>query len=447
MAGISRVLVAATGAAATIVVARVLGPSGAGAYAIAQTVIILLMVATTLGAEHGIVYYVSSGRWAPQSAFRISQRFAVVVGIAGVGTGLVARAVMPEVFHGLSPAVTLAAVLSVPFALSWLYASYVALATDCYEWYAVPPAVQSALGMCLVAGLAAIGGVAGAVIGFTIAHVITAVITRFFGRPTSTRARTSDACSGRGQMRRAVSFGIKGYGTNILQLVNYRLDLFILNATAVSAAVGHYSVAVSITSVMWLLPLALSDVLLPRVAALSARSGENHAELLSLAEQKGLRHAALLTFVVAIVLALVLILLVVPVYGEAFRQTTVLGLILLPGAASISLCTPLSATVAGRGRPGLLLVATAVVLAPTVALYILLIPSLHAVGAALASSISYAATLVLTAVCYYRVTGSNPLPLMLPRREEFADYATLARVLGRRLRRFRDRLQRPLPAA
>ena len=100
MSGISRGLVAATGAAATIVVARVLGPSGAGAYVVAQTVIILLMVATTLGAEHGIVYFVSSGRWSARDAFRDSQRLALLCGTAGMGAGLLARFMMPGAFHG-----------------------------------------------------------------------------------------------------------------------------------------------------------------------------------------------------------------------------------------------------------------------------------------------------------------------------------------------------------
>jgi O-antigen/teichoic acid export membrane protein len=434
MAGISRGAVAATGAATTIIVARLLGPSGAGSYSVAQTTIILLMIVTTLGAEHGVVYYVSSGRWSPHRAFRETQWFATAIGVVGIAIGLLARIFAPDLFHGLSPTMTIAAVVSVPFALSWLYASYVALSTDNYEGYALPSAIQSALAMCLVAVLAAIGGLTGAVLGFTVAHVITALITRRFAQPNAQRAQRLADRSDRTQLRRAVAFGIKGYATNVLQFLNYRLDLFILNATAASAVVGQYSVAVSITSILWLLPQALSDVLLPRIAALSARSGERSAEMLNLAETKGLRHAALLTVVVSIALALALMLLVAPIYGADFHQTTVLGLILLPGAASMSLATPLSATIVGRGRPGVLLATTLGVMAITVMLYALLIPPMHATGAALASSISYVTTFIATAVCYRHVTGSQPLRLMLPTRTEVADYLKLLSLLQERLR-------------
>ena len=431
----SRISVAVTGAAATIVVARLLGPSGAGAFAIAQTLIILLTVLTTLGVEHGIAYYVSSGRWSARSAYLESQVLALASGVAGACIGLVARALVPGAFRGLSPGVTLVAVASLPFALSWFYGSYVALATDHYEGFVLPAAVQSALALCLVAALAALDGVPGAVIGFAAAHVITALAMLVVGLRRFVRKVAIRHQSAGCQLRRAVTFGIKGYAANALQFVNYRLDLFILNATASSAAVGHYSVAVSTTSVMWLLPQALSDVLFPRVAALSARSGDHHIEMRTFTEVKTLRHVVLVTIVVGIVVAVALVLLVVPIYGPSFHQSTVLGLILLPGVALLGISAPLSATIVGRGRPGLLLVATVIVTPLTVVLYVLLIPALHAPGAALASSISYAATFALVALFYRRVTASSVLRLMLPTRSELADYRGLVQSTGARLLR------------
>ena len=439
MSGVSRAAVAATGAVTTIVVARLLGPSGAGAFAVAQTLIILLTVATTLGMEHGIAYYVSSGRWSARSAFRESQRVALVVGVFGAACGVLARAIVPQAFHGLSPAITAVAAVALPFALSWFYASYVALAIDHYEGFVLPPALQSTVAMVLVAVLAATDGIGGAVIGFTIAHLVTAV-----GVLAVTRRRLSLSSMAREpsewvQLRRAITFGVKGYAANNLQLVNYRLDLFILNATAVSAAVGHYAVAVSVTSVMWLLPQALSDVLFPRVAALSTRAGEQDSEMLKMAEAKSLRHTVAVTIIVAIALALALLLLVVPIYGPAFAQSRVLGLILLPGVALLGIASPLSATIVGRGHPGLLLKGALVVTPLTVVLYVVLIPALHAPGAALASSVSYAATFTAAVLFYHRATGRNPLPLMVPTRSEFADYRMVGPLIVERLRTLRRR--------
>lgn len=442
MSGISRTSVAITGAATTILVARLLGPSGAGAYAVALTLILLLNVIATLGIEHGIAYYVSSGRWEAGSAFRDSQRLALVCGVLGAGLGLLARIAVPAVFHGLSPAVTLVAALALPFLLSWFYGSYVALAIDRYERFVLPAAIQSALGLCLVAVLAAVDGVPGAVIGITGAHAITAVAMLIASRKTFGSPRRRNTRGDRARLLRAVSFGLKGYAANALQFVNLRFDLLILNAVAAGAAVGHYAVAVSVTSVMWLLPQALSDVLFPRVASLSGHSKDG-GEMLRFAEAKTLRHTVLVTLAVAVVLAIALVALVVPVYGAAFGQSTELGLILLPGVAMFGIANPMWATISGRGRPGLLLAGALVVTPVTVALYIVLIPALHGPGAALASSLSYAMTFAVALVCYRRVTGTNPLWLMLPTSAELADYRALVPALRTRL----AQLHRPTPTA
>jgi O-antigen/teichoic acid export membrane protein len=148
-------------------------------------------------------------------------------------------------------------------------------------------------------------------------------------------------------------------------------------------------------------------------------------------EAKTLRHSVLATIVVVCAIVFALLVLVVPVYGPAFRQATVLGLILLPGVALLGFCGPLSATIVGRGRPDLTLAGTLVVTPLTVLLYALLIPLMHATGAALGSSLSYAGMSVLTAVFYRRVTGTNPLSLMVPTRSEVDDYRNLAQAVRR----------------
>lgn len=441
MASVSRVAVAATGAAATILVARVLGPGGAGDFAVAQSLIMMLTVGTTLGVEHGVNYYVSSGRWAARDAYRSAQRVALVSGLAGAAIGLLARLLVPSAFGGLSVGVTAMAAFSLPFALSWFYFTYVALAADHYEAYMLPPAAQSTLALVLVAALAFPFGTAGAVAGFALAHVVTAAAFALVARRLLGLAGAPPAERAPGRLRRAIRFGIKGYAANALQFLNVRVDLFVLAAVASAADVGHYAVAVSVTSVMWLLPQALSDVLFPRVAALSARRGPAGAEARAFVEAKTLRHTTLVVVVAGLVLAAALELLVVPVYGPDFRPAIDLGLILLPGVALFGLAGPLSATIVGRGHPGYLLATTLVATPLTLALYATLIPALDATGAALASTISYAASFLLSAAFYRRVTGARVRDRLVPTRSELADYRALPPAIAGWARNARGRLR------
>jgi O-antigen/teichoic acid export membrane protein len=442
MSGISRIAIAVLGFGTTVAVARILGPAGAGGFAIAQTLMMFMTVAATLGVEHGITYFVGSGQWNARGAYLTVQRVAAATGLVGAGVAIGFRLVAPSAFGGLSLGATAAVAGALPFSLSWLYFTSIAVATDDYEPYVLVPTAQAVLNIALVVVLGLALKLPGAVAGFALAHLATAagaavVARRRFTVRDADADADADAGGGedeRGQLRRAVLFGIKGYAANALQLINYRLDLFILSAVSGAAAVGRYSVAVVVTSTLWILPQALSEVLFPRIAALSSRDDEDSGAAREFVEAKSLRHVTAVVIIASGVLAAALVLLVVPIYGPAFRPAIDLGLILLPGVALLGLVNTMAAIVVGRGHPGYLL-ASALVLTPiTVVLYVTLIPSLHASGAALASSISYAGSFVLTAFIYRHVTGQPLLTRLAPTRSEFGDYA---RVLGGALSRRR----------
>ena len=428
LAAASRISVALAGAATTVVLARVLGPEGWGRYAVAQSLVVVLLAATTLGIEHGIAYYVGSGRWAPRSALAAATHVAVVTGALGAGAGVAARVLAPSAFAGLPLWVAGVAAAGLPFALVAVYASYVALATDRYEASMLMPAAQAVL--VLAGGIpgGVVFGVSGAVVAMTAAAVAVGAGSLLWAGRRLPPARSGEP----GQLRRAISFGVKGYAANALQLVNYRLDMFVLAAVASTATVGRYALAVAITSLLWLLPRALSDVLFPRVARLS---GADDADALRLVEEKSVRHASLAVAAGVVALAAGLELLVAPVFGARYRPAAGLGLILLPGMAAIGVGTVLAATVVGRGRPVYSLYVALVTTPLTVVLYATLIPWLHANGAALGSTISYVIGFALTARFYRRVTGSRVLPLLVPTRSELDDLRALWRRRRERERR------------
>jgi O-antigen/teichoic acid export membrane protein len=430
MMATSRICVTVAGAITTIVIARVLGPRGWGTYFVAQSLAAILLAGSTLGVEHGIAYFVSSARWGARAAFASALKVAVCVGVASAGLGLGVRLLVPSAFAGLSLWLTSVVVVALPFGLIWLYASYVAVATDRYEVATFVPAAQAALVLALAVPGAILHGVEGAVVGGAIATVVVGAGSALWGTRSLPRGETTQP----GQLRRAISFGIKGYGANALQLVNYRLDVFVLSAVASTATVGHYALAVAITSLLWLLPGALADVLFPRVARLSRRNDEISREMV---ETKSLRHVSLIVATSTVSLAVALELLVVPVFGESFRPAINLGLILLPGAAAIGISSVLAATVVGRGKPAYTLLGSLITMPLTVTMYAILIPWLHADGAALASTLSYVASFLLLCWFYRRVTGRPAFPLLTPTRSELEDLRTLSRAVSARARQLR----------
>lgn len=422
MGAVSRLSVAVTGAATTIAVARLLGPEGTGGFAVALTVVYVLTVFTTFGVEHGVAYYVGRGSWAPRRALATVLRVAAIVGTTGAALGLLARVVFPDPFGQLTvPEVALAAG-ALPFSLAWFYGSYVALADDHYEGYVLPPAAQSSLGLVLVIGLAIPFDLTGAIVGLFAAHALVGVGTVLWsGRHLSER----DADDEPGQLHQALRFGVKGYAANALQTLNYRVNVFVLAALAPAATVGTFSVALGVTAALWLLPQALSDVLFPRVAALSAsdhRDAEAHRDFVI---GKSLRHTTLIVLTGAVTLAIALWALIVPVYGEDFRPAIELSLILIPGVCVLGIAGVLSAVVVGRGRPEYSLYTALISTPVTMVAYALLIPPYEATGAAWATSLSFTLNFVLAAFFFRRVTGLRVAPLLLPTRSELDDYRAL----------------------
>jgi O-antigen/teichoic acid export membrane protein len=152
-------------------------------------------------------------------------------------------------------------------------------------------------------------------------------------------------------------------------------------------------------------------------------------------EVKSVRHVALATFAVAAFLALALLVLVVPVYGDEFEPSIGLGLILLPGAALVGVAGVLMATIVGRGRPLYSLYLNLMTTPLTIALYAALIPAFGATGAALASSCSYAASFVGACVYYRKVTGRSAIGLLWPTRSELDDLRAVPRAVAARLAR------------
>ncbi len=423
MGAASRISVAVTGALTTIIIARLLGPSGTGGFAVALTIVYVLVVLTTFGVEHGVAYYVSGGGWGARHAFKVVMEFAPVVGVIGALLGVAARVLFPAPFGSLSVLECALAAFALPFALAWFYGSYVALADDHYEGFVLPPAVQSAAGLVFVVALAIPFGLIGAITALLISHVIAATVTFLWGRRRL--SRREDGPQQPGQLRRALRFGVKGYAGNALQVLNYRVDVLILSAVAAASVVGYYSVAVGVTTVLWLLPQALSDVLFPRVAALSASEHRSAEEQRDFVEAKSLRHTTIIVTVGAVVLAIAMVLLIVPIYGPGFQKAIPVGLIRLPGVALIGIGGILSAIIIGRGRPEYGLYSALVSTPLTMVLYFLMIPRWDAIGAAVATTISFTLNFVLAVFFYHRTTGRSAVRLMVPTRSELDDYRRL----------------------
>jgi O-antigen/teichoic acid export membrane protein len=317
--------------------------------------------------------------------------------------------------------------LAVPFWLSWNLAAALALALDHYEVSAAGALLSNLATLLLMGVLAPLAGLHGAILALALGQGLSALAFIAWGARRIGRPEHGWIGRARSQLARAVRFGGQTYLPAILQLLNYRADLFILAAVASRATVGHYSVALIVTELGMLAPRALAAVVLPRVARLDAEASEVERTMVEL---KSVRHTILLMVPTAVVLA-VGVLAIPLVFGPGFSESVTPGLILIPGVLAVGAAGVLSAVIVGRGYPRYTLYSALAITPATLALYAFLISRLEATGAALASTASYLGSTAISLILFAAAT-KLPLTELAPRRDDLSDYRTLARALRAR---------------
>ena len=192
-----------------------------------------------LGLRAGIVYELNSGAWQLREAARQTALAAIVLGLVGAGALLLLYALTRDsVLAGLDGVTAAAAAAALPFAIAVVFVSAIALARDRYEAYGTFQALAPVATMVLAVGLAVAFDVPGAAVGIAAATALTAVAAWVWLARYVAVHESSGAGAARGRLRPATRFGLQAWGGEVLQFLNYRIDLFILNSFAVIADVG-----------------------------------------------------------------------------------------------------------------------------------------------------------------------------------------------------------------
>src|SRR5436309_124417 len=215
----SQIATAIAGGAMGIVVARLLEPEGTGAFGVVQSSLLLVGAVSMLGIGVGSAYRISTRTWRPEDALPQLQLAALALGIVGAAFGFgIAAITHGSAFKHIPLGTVALGLASLPFALSWLYSSYLALALDRYETYAVAPAAQTISALLLVVALTPPFGLTGAVAGLAAANLLTALGISGWTARALGRAREKWVSRSSSELRDAAKFGFRADLTNTLQL-------------------------------------------------------------------------------------------------------------------------------------------------------------------------------------------------------------------------------------
>jgi O-antigen/teichoic acid export membrane protein len=207
--------------------------------------------------------------------------------------------------------------------------------------------------------------------------------------------------------REVVAYGARGQLGGILVLVSLRLDFAILAALTTPAVLGVYAIASKYAELLRLVGTALTWVTYPRMARLDDASAAHEARRVLIPALGLVAVGSVPAFLVAgWVIGLF--------YGASFdaaegqARVLVMGM-LVSGGAGVA-----SGYFYGRGRPGLNSSLLGLGLAITATLDIILVPRYGAMGAAVASTISYLVTDVALVIALLRLTRGAAISARSP---------------------------------
>ncbi len=375
---------------------RFLDPEGRGRFVlVVLTVTILARLFGQLG-----VAVTSLGRAADLRPLVVRALvLTLVLGVAGAGLILAAGATIDA--FGLRLA-AIAAPALLPNILNACISGVLLGSARIRLWnyIQVLPPLLTLVGMLIVVvGLDR--GVDAAVAVWTIAYWLTAAFTLAAARDLWLPLTKPQILDRYGRAISRLAFGMGA--VQIVNLIGYRVELFVLDHFKGLAQVGIYSIAMQAAEAMWLVPAAVASAVTGPVVH---DSPEGAARLIRNACGKSLLYTSGIALAVGVAAPFV----IPPLFGDDFRGATRPLALLLPGVVAYAPVTILVVYLSIRcGRPRLSLLVSVVGLFVTAAMSFALIPPYGASGAAAASAIGYAAGGIAAWICFVRLAGLTVL--------------------------------------
>jgi O-antigen/teichoic acid export membrane protein len=403
----------------TIALAHVLAPAARGQLAVLQALAGIIAVCANLGVAKAVVHHASKGL--------ISRRAAVagatILALASAGgAGVVilggASLLGGRLLGGLGPALVAAALGLAGLQLVREYVSGVLVAAGRSLTLVWVTAAQPAVTLLVLIALAAVG--IGSVAGATVAWSA--------GLGASAGALLVVAVRGSGgwgpvawtEVRGLARFGLRSYPALVASFLNLRLDQLLVRVLSSAAVLGWYAVAVGVGELLIRVPQIM-------LWAFSGEIGSRDRAASRELTAAFCRWTVLLVGGAALVTALIAPAVVPAVFGARYRPAVAAVLLLLPGMVCYAPAVIIAEYfIVQRGRPAVAAAIASTSLTVSVLLNLPLTPRLGAAGAALASSASYAAMLVV-AVAFFSREGPGGRADLLPRRADVSDLVAALR--------------------
>jgi len=409
-----------------ILSARILGPNGKGILTLVFLAPPLTLALGNLGIGIANVYLIGKKEFQLSDIVSNSFLISILFGGAGMFFSYIAiKFAFHSTFKDATDKEIITALSTIPAQYFILYGSAVLSGTLNIKRYNIVFLIQTAMLFCFFLCFLVLlkKGLYSAIVSQTLSIFIASVLCSLFVLKLA-RIKLTLNCQ---LLWRSLSFGLKGYLSNMFKFLNLRLDLFLVSFYLGAKEVGIYSVAAGIAEFMLYIPDAVKLTLYPTVV--SSSSDETSSYLTA----KVCRQVFLAGILSSIALFFSARLIIIPFYGIQFESSILPLKILLPGVICLGISNLLYSDLWGRGKPIISTYSTLTGLIATILADITLIPKFGIQGAALASTIAYFAMSIIPIWFFVRHTKRKVRDLFIFNPGDWQIYKAVLHDIAKRL--------------
>jgi O-antigen/teichoic acid export membrane protein len=404
------------GMAISILLARGLGIEQRGIYTLAVLLPELLVTFLNLGVAPATVYFISRKKTDPQQTIGYNTNLAIWISLGTIIIGVAGILFASDLFFPNVPSsLLLLSLLIVPFSLFITYLNSIFQGLEDFRAFNIISMASQLAMLILVIFFVWIIPMSstGAMISYLGGDLLGLMLLFIFlfkkvGSPTRWDLRLNISYT-----RQIMDYSIKSHVSNAITYLNYRVDNFLLNRIAGPSPVGLYSISVGLSERLWIPSTAIGSVIFPRIASLE--DGDIRREEIT---PLTTRFVLWFSIILAIIATPILVWLIPILYSTEYIGSIQPLLLLIPGTIAFNAGRILSNDIAGRGKPEINMLISAIALVINIIANLYLIPYFNASGAAIASTISYTVLGILVLIAYCRLSSVRWTKILIPQKSD-----------------------------
>lgn len=373
-----------------VIIARTLGPSGKGVVSLLVYFSLILSLLLSFGLNTANAYFIGRNNSRTKAIISNTLFFSCIVGTVCVIFLLVMRGfILRQFLKNVPPNYLVIALISTPFLLLTRNLITIPQGLSKFKEFNLLSLTTSVSKLLFIVFFLLIlkSGTAGGIWAYTFSSISAAIVCILIIGRTEKPGLSIDFPL----LKTTLRYGGKTYIGVISELLNYRLDLLIVNYFLNPQSVGFYAVALGMAELVRYLPRAVARTLFPRVASSKNLKKEQFTIMV-------FRNALFLSIIGGACLCVFANYFILWIYGPSFIPAVPLLQIIIFGIVASGTSNLLVVYFCGKGKPEYFTYVSLISLGSVVSLDLILIPTVGVIGAAIALTLSY---LIAGVICVY----------------------------------------------